>query len=169
METFTTHNLRFRDTQMRASATFTEDGLYRQTLWRIWNEALASVVICGVNPSTATHEKNDPTITRCIGFAMDWGFGSLCMVNAFDLRETDPLVMKKHPNPNSDANDDALKVISQDAGMVIAAWGVHGTHRGRNLELFPIFRGKLFHLGLTKDGHPKHPLYLPASTVPIPY
>jgi len=46
---------------------------------------------------------------------------------------------------------------------VICAWGTHGSHleRGPAVEALLRETGEpLFTLGLTKDGHPKHPLYI---------
>jgi len=45
----------------------------------------------------------------------------------------------------------------------VAAWGTHGAHLGRGPAVEALLRGTglpVHHLGLTKDGHPKHPLYI---------
>lgn len=50
-----------------------------------------------LNPSTADAEIDDPTITRCIGFAKSWGFGGLMVGNLWAYRATDPKELKKIP------------------------------------------------------------------------
>ncbi len=53
---------------------------------------------------------------------------------------------------------------------MIAAWGTHGAHLGRGPALERSLRqiGKpLYVLGLSKDGHPKHPLYISYSQRPV--
>lgn len=42
-------------------------------------------------------------------------------------------------------------------------WGVHGALHGRGAEILRRL-GPLHCLGVTKAGHPKHPLYLSAAT-----
>lgn len=122
----------------------------------------------GLNPSTADETQDDQTIRRCIGFAKRWGYGALCMTNLFAFRATDPRVMKGHPKPVGDENDRWLVACARDAGIIVAAWGVNGEHMGRNIEVVKLI-DDLQCLVVTKEGHPKHPLYVPANVEPQPY
>lgn len=161
---------------------FSPDRKYRYTLWRefggdfLWSGGNKMkegfVQFIGLNPSTADETKDDPTIRRCIGFAKAWGYGALCMTNLFAFRATDPKDMMKKENLADIDTQHHLLACGSEAGIVIAAWGVHGTFAARDLTV----RGwlhdagiTLHHLGLTKDGHPKHPLYLPKTLTPIPF
>lgn len=75
---------------MKTGANLSECRRYRFSLWRIWDEALPYALFIGLNPSTADETANDPTITRCINFAKDWGYGGIYMANLFAYRATDP-------------------------------------------------------------------------------
>lgn len=141
---------------------------WRYTLWRSWDERLPYCQFIGLNPSTADEVQDDPTVRRCIRFARDWGYGALCMTNAFAYRATDPGVMKVQPDPVGRANDRWLGEIAAAAGIVVAAWGVHGAHLDRDRQLAARL-GKLHCLGTTRDGHPRHPLYVRADTRPRPW
>ena len=55
-----------------SDAFFSKDRLYRYALWRIWDNELPKVLFIGLNPSTADEVKDDPTIRRCIRYALDW-------------------------------------------------------------------------------------------------
>lgn len=120
----------------------------------------------GLNPSTADETEDDPTIRRCISFARDWGYGGVFMLNLFAFRATVPSDMFKAKNPIGPLNDSRLEFFSEQCEQVVAAWGVHGAHqeRGKRVSAFPCFHGKLFCLGTTKQGHPRHPLYLKRDT-----
>lgn len=120
----------------------------------------------GLNPSTADETEDDPTVRRCINFAMDWGYDGMVMLNAFAFRATDPKVMKTHPEPVGPDNDAALKHWSDRVPRVVACWGTHGAHQGREAVVRRLIP-HLSVLGLTKDGHPKHPLYLPKGLRPV--
>ncbi len=151
-----------------SGAVFSEgeesNALYRHMLWRYWGPGTAFLHITGLNPSTAGHAINDPTIRREIDFAKRWGYDGLLKTNAFDLRATDPKVMLAHSAPNSVVNDSWIYwcMIHSAPPYGIAAWGVHGNHQGRADYLRECYDWKC--LGLTKDGHPKHPLYVKATT-----
>lgn len=144
---------------------------YRYTLWRSIQGSTSNGVVAfiGLNPSTADETLNDPTIRRCIGFARSWGYGEMCMINIFAYRATDPNMMKAQSDPTGPDNDRHLLTTAKEAALVVAAWGTHGVHRERGGKICSqILRDiKLHHLGLTKDGHPKHPLYLRADTMPV--
>jgi len=89
----------FATNEVVSGATFSTDRVYRYALWRVWDAALPSFVVIGLNPSTADETENDPTIRRCIGFAKREGCGGLVMLNLFAVRATDPRVMMAHPEP----------------------------------------------------------------------
>jgi hypothetical protein len=169
---------------MNRQTIFSDDRVYRYTLWREWvtsgdllshETALQKssyVMFIGLNPSTADETKDDPTIRRCIGFAKAWGYGALCMTNIFAFRATDPKVMKQASDPVGMDNQKHVQECARGAGVVIAAWGTHGIFRGQDMHVKQWMRNvgvDLHHLGLTADEHPKHPLYLPKNLKPIPF
>ena len=153
---------------MNKSATFSRCRKYRYTLWRDWGGLFADgyVMFIGLNPSTADEIEDDPTIRRCIGFAKNWGYAGICMTNLFSFRATLPSDMKSQSDPVGPENDRYLKDISKQAKLIIAAWGVNGNYLKRDQQVIKMING-LFHLGLTKDGFPRHPLYLKKDVEPI--
>jgi hypothetical protein len=151
---------------MTASAWISEDRAYRYALLRSWEYGTGFVAFVGLNPSTADENTDDPTIRRCIRFAKDWGYSGLLMANLFAYRATKPKDMMSAKDPVGPLNDRYLQTISTKAGLVIAAWGADGGWRGRDKQVRAMVPGmKCLHL--TKDGHPGHPLYLPASSLPM--
>lgn len=120
----------------------------------------------GLNPSTADEKYDDPTIRRCIGYARDWGYAGLCMMNLFAFRATSPDDMRAAEDPVGPDNDRALIDMAEFAGVIVAAWGVHGTHLGRDEEVRKMIP-ELHYLQLTKEGIPGHPLYLAKRLKPI--
>jgi hypothetical protein len=174
---------------------------YRYTLWREWStsdlfdgcndgERGASkmeqyVQFIGLNPSTADEVQDDPTVRRCIDFAKRWGFGSLCMTNAFAFRATDPDVMMAEPHPIAppaetrktflgvvNLNDYWISEVAGRATLIVAAWGKDGAHLYRGQKVKLLFDGlalRLHCLGTNGNGTPKHPLYLRADLQPVPY
>lgn len=150
---------------MNKGATFSPCGKYRYELCRSWEPEKGYALIIGLNPSTANSQTDDPTIRRCVEFAKSWGYGELIMANLFAYRATDPKVMKSAVDPVGPDNDDFLNALAEDAKVIVAAWGNHGTHRGRNLEVVGMLEN-LHCLKLTKSGQPMHPLYLPKTLTP---
>lgn len=152
-------------------ADFSACRTWRYTLWRRWDGSKPYCMFIGLNPSTADEVHNDPTIRRCIRFAFDWGFGSLCMTNLFAVRTPVPAEMKRASDPIGPRNNQWLSAMARDAGKVVAAWGVHGAFMDRDRDvsrfLSPIKGLKC--LGTTKDYFPKRPLYVPAATQTITY
>jgi hypothetical protein len=146
------------------SAYLSEDRVYRYLLTRSWGRGPA-VYFIGLNPSTADEESDDPTIRRCVGFAKSWGFDSMVMTNLFAFRATLPQDMKAAPDPIGPENDIILQALGS-LGTVVAAWGTDGGFKGRDRQVRAMVPN-LHVLRLTKDGHPAHPLYLPANLTPV--
>lgn len=150
------------------TADFSPCRQYRYSLFRIWDSSKPWALFVCLNPSTADETNDDPTVRRCIQFARDWGYGGFCMSNIFAYRATDPKVMKAHPSPFGEVNNEWLVKLAKNAGIVVCAWGKNGKHLKRDQEVLELLRpvAKLHYLKLTNDGMPYHPLYLPASLTP---
>lgn len=125
-----------------------------------------------LNPSRATELANDPTIERCERRAKQLGYGALRIVNLFGLRETDPARLKKARSPIGPDNPGQLTIAADWSDDILCAWGVHGAHRNQADSVIPLLRnsGKpLLTLGLSKEGHPRHPLYIAYKIHPQPW
>lgn len=68
------------------------EGPYRWTLTRKWGPG-PLILICGLNPSTANGDRDDPTMLREIGFAYRWGFGALIKVSVYPFVASNPADM----------------------------------------------------------------------------
>ena len=155
-----------------STAIYSDCERYRYSLTRVWDDGGKRVNFVMLNPSTATEVQNDPTVERCERRARTLGFGSFAVTNIFAWRDTDPKAMRAAADPVGPDNDTAILERAAWADHVIAAWGTHGAHLGRGEQVAALLAGlarPLFHLGLSKAGHPKHPLYLPYTQSPEPW
>ncbi|KEO54191.1 DUF1643 domain-containing protein [Thioclava pacifica] len=149
---------------------------YRYLLTRVWDETKPRALFIMLNPSTATEVQNDPTVERCERRARALGFGAFRVTNIFAYRATDPKVMRAQPDPVGPENDTAIRESLDWAGgpgdRIICAWGAHGAHLDRGAAVERLLRAtgrELHHLGLTKAGAPKHPLYIAYEHQPEPW
>lgn len=153
---------------MTGSAIISECGKYRMRLSRHVNDDLPynHLLFIMLNPSTADATQDDPTIRKCRGFSERLGFSFFEVVNLFDYRATDPKDLKKSPEPCSQHNMPMILAAARHSEMVICAWGTHGSYRGQDLQVIRMLECAsipMKALGVTKDGHPRHPLYVPYS------
>jgi len=148
-------------------AVFDPSGLYRYRLSRAWIGGEWAAAFIMLNPSTADARQDDPTIRRCIRFAQRWGCRRLEVVNLFAYRATDPSELWSQADPVGPENDGHILEVANSCQYVVAAWGTNGVHRHRNREVIKLLkyvRGiNVLCLGQTKEGHPRHPLYVPYS------
>jgi hypothetical protein len=77
-------------------------------------------------------------------------------------------VLAQIDDPIGPRNNWWLSSLRNQVDLVIAAWGIHGSLLSRDDYVIESFH-KLHCLGVTKDGHPRHPLYLPADARPQRY
>jgi hypothetical protein len=149
-----------------AEAVFSEDRAYRYRLSRTWGSSGTHAVWIMLNPSTADAMADDPTIRRCTAFTKAWGLAGLTVVNLFALRATDPRELLSHPAPVGGANDRFIREEVHPWSVVVAAWGAHKITAARSravMEIIAAAGSGVGCLGVTKGGHPRHPLYVPAS------
>ncbi len=146
---------------LRAGATFTPGRKYRYDLWRVWREGGRRINFVGLNPSTANETSDDPTIRRCVGFAVKWGYGEMHMLNLFAYCTSDPrqLCLPYNDAPVGEENDRYLRELYPE---IIACWGNWGTLLGRSEQVRHLLTDP-YVFGINKNGEPKHPLYLPLT------
>lgn len=161
-----------------AGAVMSGCGTWRYRLWRSWRipfevgpERVA--VFIGLNPSTATAEQDDPTVRRCVGFALDWGMTGMEMLNLYGFRSTDPKGLWGADDPVGPETDRYLVDAAAEADIVVACWGAfpQATERSTTVVSMLVDAGvQVMTLGdKTKDGHPRHPLYLKKSATLRPW
>lgn len=154
-----------------SGAILSECGRYRFRLWRRWKSGFYARPTLGfvmLNPSTADHAEDDPTIRRCIGFAKDNGFSAIHVVNLFAWRATDPDELKSAEDPVGRLNDSFIENAALSSSRLVAAWGAAKVprieERAEKAATIAWDVGRpLVCLGTTKAGAPRHPLYLPKS------
>ena len=147
----------------QSTAVYSDCLSYRYSLTRIWDISSQKVHFIMLSPSTATELRNDPTVERCERRARALEFGAFCVTNIFAWRDTDPKIMRSTDDPVGPCNDQVIERACIWADITIAAWGTHGEHlnRGNTVKNMLLkIKKPIYHLGLSKAGHPKHPLYI---------
>jgi len=108
------------------------DSSYRYVLETVNDEIPDRlVVVIGKNPSTADHEKDDPTVRHVQAWAEEAGYGRLCFVNLFARRSSQPRDIEFGPGTEElpvelavgAQNDQALRRAATRAEVLVAAWG----------------------------------------------
>lgn len=146
-----------------AGCTLSRCGTYRYALWRIWDVSRPLWMMVLLNPSKATEEEDDPTITRCTRRAQKGGAGGLVVVNAGAIRETDSSKACASPDPIGPHNEAWVRSLIPTCSLHIAGWGPKAALFGGGDRILHIFRTldvPLYALSFNKDGSPSHPLYL---------
>lgn len=128
-------------------------------------------LICfGINPSTAEPGNLDPTVNYVCRLAAANGFDGFVMFNVYAQRATNPDALHKAYSPTlKSANEHCIAAYVGGAPLKLwAAWGGLINKRpylaplAKSIASLPelancewVSRG-----GLTKGGHPRHPLYV---------
>ena len=160
------------ETPMATGAVLSSCGHYRYLLERHWDHSKHALGFVMLNPSTADAMEDDPTIRRCIRFAKDNGFGAIYVGNLFAWRATDPADL---PTDRQLAigpdRDFFLHRMGMQCRTVVAAWGSKLPRFADKpflyvslceaLDDIGVRRAKC--LGTTKNGQPRHPLYVRAD------
>lgn len=161
-------------------AILSPDQKYRYLLWREWRGSHdpknwtwmyadqgvpKACVFIMLNPSTADGDIDDPTIRKCVGFAWRWDFERVEIVNLFAYRATKPGELLKADDPIGSDNLMHVRSALERAGRVLCAWGAHGGHLGQDRTMMGWLDAagvsRPLSLGITRDGYPRHPLYVP--------
>lgn len=151
-----THNA---DTVLARDAEISSCGSYRYELRRHLGGSGILVWVM-LNPSTADHAVDDPTIRRVMAFTRREDLGLAIVVNLFALRSPSPKALRGHEDPIGPLNDHYLKHWGDIGWPIVCAWGAGGGRRADEVLSGPLAGANLWCLGTTKDGSPRHPLYV---------
>jgi hypothetical protein len=155
--------------KVHKSAALSDDGFYRYNLVRRWDLSRPMAVFVMLNPSVADASIDDPTIRRCIGFGKRWGRGGIVVVNLYALRTPNPVFLWKSADPVGARNDQYIRGALWKGSPVVVAWGVNA-RQDRVKEFLELAADrKLYCLGTTKTGAPRHPLYVRGTHAPEPW
>lgn len=157
---------------MESNVSFDETKTYRYALERNWDETKGRVLFIMLNPSSADDMSEDRTSKRCLDFAKTLGYGSLEIVNLFAYIATDRkqlLAVEKEVAIGPENENYVIRALNR-ADMILAAWGENCKYHRRDKDIQALFGGYHIHcLGKTRQGFPRHPLYLSRDTQPIDY
>lgn len=141
-----------------------EGDQWRYLLGRAGRRTLVTV---GLNPSTATQERSDPTVARVAEVAKRNGFDGFLMTNLYPVRATDYRTLPAKINKvaferNLNAIEEA--VAQHERPMIWAAWGSPVVHHGyflrardQLIERLERYQPQWVRFGaLTATGHPRH-------------
>jgi hypothetical protein len=165
-------------------ANLSPDGVYRFNLYRRWAPGPAVQVWIMLNPSTADHAVDDPTIRLCMKRAQVNGFAAIQVVNLYAYRTPSPQKLWEAGRNGVDIvgphNRDVLETsIWRSAELqhraaksqIICAWGAGGEKAqpiiDEVVEWANLFDVDLHALRLTTNGQPGHPLYIPLEQQPF--
>lgn len=172
----------FTDT-IKRSADISRCGFFRWTLNRTWSSEGGHVCFIGLNPSTADHRKDDPTVCRWMHFARSWGYGGFTAVNLYPFRHSSPAHCRswsRWQDSGPDfyvrdrlwANERVIVEEAKRAALVVACWG-GGTWDPEYVEhvLEQVETGEapwptIHCFGRTKDGSPIHPMARGRARIP---
>jgi len=139
----------------------------------MWNIKLPLIIWIMMNPSTADHLKDDPTIRKIVRYSTRWGYGAALILNAYAYRTS-----KQHNLPDDFmialgySNRRWLSFVMSYAKRrnlkVICAWGAKHERAGSFVRGLSRELGvQLWCLELAASGEPKHPLWLKETLNPI--
>jgi hypothetical protein len=145
---------------------------YRYKLSRTLLMGNRSALWIGVNPSTADAEVDDASIRKLYGFSPRLNINHWWVGNLFAYRATDVKKLGKIADPVGRGADEYLRQMMIRSDLVIAGWGciskVPPRLRYRWKEIVVMaeeLNKQLLCWGTCSDGHPRHPLMLPYTSV----
>ena len=141
------------------------------------------LVFVGLNPSLANSGRDDPTLRRLQGFARNWGYHQLVVLNLFGRISPSPTALRRCGDPVGQHSDSVLTRwfetgSSSPACDLWLGWGASGSLHCRDQQVLMMLATALalrlqgappLVIGTTRSGQPRHPLYVAAGSQLFPW
>jgi hypothetical protein len=174
---------------VKGRALFARGRTVRREIRRWWVETPTRwVAWLMLNPSIAGERRDDPTTLRVTRFTQSWGFDGWIGVNLYPFVSSDPAAMWQRANRERNgpdwyarhdmqANCADLERVARLSCLRVVAFGAAPIERDQGwleqcLEAFgqpadlPERDSRLYCLGVSKSGHPLHPMARGRMRVP---
>ena len=171
-----------------ADAAFSPCGRYRWMLHRPTlspppGDPFKVLLFVGLNPSLADAGRDDPTLRRLLGFARDWGYHQLVVLNLFGRISPSPTALRRCIDPIGPDSDRVLtswfaRWSRSPACDLWLGWGASGSLHRRDQQVVKMLARALavrrqgrppLVIGTTRSGQPRHPLYVAAGSPLSPW
>ena len=171
-----------------ADAAFSPCGHYRWMLRRSIrmpsrDDPCKLLLFVGLNPSLADAGRDDPTLRRLQGFARDWGYHQLVVLNVFGRISPSPRDLRRCDDSVGLDTDPVLNSWFQSWSRSPACdlwlgWGEAGSLYRRDDQVVTMLATALalrfqgappLVIGTTRSGQPRHPLYVAAGSRLFPW
>lgn len=125
-----------------------------------------------MNPSTADHEKNDPTIMKVMRYSQRWGYGAILVLNIYAFRTSRPENLPQQEARRIGRSNDwwirTIFTFAKRKGVpVVCAWGAKHEERGHKVRRMAAGLGlRLQCLEVALNDEPKHPRFLSETLDP---
>lgn len=149
-----------------------ENECRRYWLEWLWDPGLPTLAAGMMNPSCAGHLCGDRTLGWVHSWGVRRGFGRLIVVNGSSYRAAD---QSRLALAGADPDNDAYILrAGREADRMVLGYGQPKVRSARDNgpRMARLLAGAAVPLhvwALSKDGTPKHPLYLPAATETQPW
>lgn len=150
-------------------AEFLEKGTHRMSLHRAWNYRRPQTLFIGINPSVASATQDDHTVRKLTGFCERWRDGGFYICNLYTHVATNHRELLKAKEPCHRLKWHFINLASNHCDRVVFMWGnkkfIPKVMVQEMMDKFP----KAMCFGITKGGHPVHPLMLSYKTKLMPF
>lgn len=168
---------------IKRSAVFGHGSTHRYLLERTWAESRGTVGWVLLNPSVADDHRDDLTVTKCMRYADQWGYGGIAVANLCSYVATSPGDLFTCAMPNDMVrNAEHLARVVARCDLVVVGWGDNvdrlPPRRLAGAELVERFvdlasrhgrRRGIVCLGHSQRGNPRHPSRLGYDQVLEPW
>ncbi len=170
-----------------AGATISPCGKYRYVLWRKFKTVGRRILWNCLNPSWADGSIDDPSLGRMMSFSKREGASEIYVCNFCAYRTSKPAELYRAAKSGFDVegpeNKRHIAEMLKTCDMCIVGWGNARALRGQSEKISKhspesmmefikdqnVNKIPIMCLGTTKHGHPRHPLFVPASRKLVPF
>lgn len=110
-------------------------GKYRYSFKSVWENAKTQAMFIFLHPTD-----NSDAEHKAMELAHFWGYGGVTVCWLFGLICKDAKSMKATEEPVGEYTDQFIKNEAKKHGLIVAAWGTHGTHKERYKDVLGILK-----------------------------